>query len=396
MRYPLSRRKFLKDTALTAAALSTYSPLDLLAASRKTFERIGPPKKVVVMGAGLAGLSAAFELTQAGHDVTILEAQTRPGGRVYTLRKPFSDGLYAEAGGQVFLPFNPDHAMTYIKRFGLSLRASGRRDLARLYYFRQTRIRYTRGEEVDWPLELTPEERRLGVSGMRRKYMEPAVKELWNAANAGWPGDVFERYDKLSYADMLRERGASPAAIELLTILYWDFWGEGANSYSALQGLLEWASGRWISGESYRIKGGNDLLPKAFAAQLKDRIRYGAPAARIEHDAQGVRVFYLQGGTHLTVSGDYLVCATPFSVLRHLEISPPFSLEKMRAIREVPYAAVCLLYLQARKKFWVEEGLSGFARTDLPTTYLWESTWGQEGPRGILQGWVAGPHARRV
>ena len=65
-------------------------------------ERQGPSKRVVIVGAGLAGLSAGYELTQAGHDVTILEARTPPGGRVFTLRDSFPEGLYAEAGPAAF------------------------------------------------------------------------------------------------------------------------------------------------------------------------------------------------------------------------------------------------------------------------------------------------------
>jgi len=99
MRYLLKRRDFLKHTALSAVALSASSPLELLVASPKTLERIGPSKKVIVIGAGLAGLSAAFELTLVGHEVTVLEAQMRPGARVLTLRQPFSDGLYADFWG---------------------------------------------------------------------------------------------------------------------------------------------------------------------------------------------------------------------------------------------------------------------------------------------------------
>jgi predicted NAD/FAD-dependent oxidoreductase len=85
---------------LAAAAFSVPS-LGMQVASQNRLERKGAAKRVIVMGAGLAGLSAAYELTQAGHDVTLLEARTRPGGRVYTLREPFSDGMYAEAGARM-------------------------------------------------------------------------------------------------------------------------------------------------------------------------------------------------------------------------------------------------------------------------------------------------------
>lgn len=87
-----------------------------------SLQRPSGAKKVVIVGAGLAGLSAAYELTQAGHEVTILEARTRPGGRVLTLRDPFPDGLFAEAGASRI----PDHhhfTLKYAALFGLTLDA---------------------------------------------------------------------------------------------------------------------------------------------------------------------------------------------------------------------------------------------------------------------------------
>src|SRR6187549_1407319 len=92
----LTRRDLLKHAALTLPALAGLSGLPGPALA--TDSAAGKPRKVIVVGAGLAGLAAAYELVQLGHDVTVLEARTRPGGRVHTLRSPFADGLYAEAG----------------------------------------------------------------------------------------------------------------------------------------------------------------------------------------------------------------------------------------------------------------------------------------------------------
>ncbi len=115
----MRRRDFLKQTTLAAATLSARS-LNTFTFAQRRLERRGTPKKVIIIGAGLAGLSAAYELTQAGHDVTVLEARKRPGGRVHTLRDPFSDGLYAEAGAARI----PDHhhfTLKYVELFGLTL-----------------------------------------------------------------------------------------------------------------------------------------------------------------------------------------------------------------------------------------------------------------------------------
>src|SRR5436189_2115163 len=109
----IDRRQFLKRSALTAAGLT------LSRSHAFAFTGVAP-KKVIIIGAGMAGLSAGYELTQLGHDVTILEARNRPGGRVQTLREPFSDGLYAEAGA-ARIPDNHDLTLKYVKLFDVPL-----------------------------------------------------------------------------------------------------------------------------------------------------------------------------------------------------------------------------------------------------------------------------------
>src|SRR3989440_603186 len=109
---PINRRTFLKQSTIALAGVS-------LAGSRIVTATVAP-QKILIIGAGMAGLSAGYELSQAGHDVIILEARTRPGGRVQTLREPFSDGLYAEAGA-ARIPDNHDLTLKYVKLFALPL-----------------------------------------------------------------------------------------------------------------------------------------------------------------------------------------------------------------------------------------------------------------------------------
>src|SRR4051812_45586441 len=73
---------------------------------------------------------------------------------------------------------------------------------------------------------------------------------------------------------------------------------------------------------------------------------------------------------------------------------PAFSAPKTAAIRDLSHTSLARTYIQCKRRFWIDKGLSGSVTTDLPTTYFWESTDGQPGTRGILQGYVMGPHAR--
>ncbi len=112
----VSRRQFLRRGALAAAGIGLLQT-SLVRGANAIVVR-SPAKKVLILGAGMAGLVAAYELTQLGHDVTVLEARTRLGGRVHTLREPFADGLYAEAGADcVYAPGvrKPDEIAQIVK-----------------------------------------------------------------------------------------------------------------------------------------------------------------------------------------------------------------------------------------------------------------------------------------
>src|SRR5919112_4050948 len=171
------RRRDLLKRAVSAAAALSAPPLNTFASGRGGLRRRGTPKKVIIIGAGLAGLSAAYELTQAGHDVTVLEARQRPGGRVHTLRDAFAEGLYAEAGA-TRIPNHHHFTLKYSELFGLTLEPFQPPDVPTVYHVRGQRIKVAPGREVDWPYELTPEERKLGLSGMRQKYVRSMLGEL--------------------------------------------------------------------------------------------------------------------------------------------------------------------------------------------------------------------------
>src|SRR5215468_3155121 len=153
MKAGISRRDFLACATGTVAAMAL--PLPNAWASPEQLKRHGAARRIIVVGAGLAGLSAGFELNEAGHDVTILEAQTRAGGRALSIRQPFSDNLYAEAGATGIAELN-DLTLKYARLFGLQLDSWDQSpELQDILYLRGRKVRRTRGIEPDLPFNLS-------------------------------------------------------------------------------------------------------------------------------------------------------------------------------------------------------------------------------------------------
>jgi monoamine oxidase len=392
----MKRRDFLKQTALVTAAASLGTPslgADANSAPKQgRLERKGPSRRVIIVGAGLAGLAAAYELAEAGHEVTVLEAQTRVGGRVRTLRDPFVDGLYAEEGATSFM--DTHHAMLhYTKLFGLHLDELDFSGVA-IRYFRGRRFRVTEPLSK-WPFDLPADEKRLTRGALYAKYEGQIYDKLGDTTAADWPVASFANYDRLTYPELLRTRGASAETIELLTAGWGGVWGDGLDSVSALTVLRDYKD-VIQSKHGYRIRGGSDLLARAFAARLKERIRLGAAVVRIEQDRREARAVFTVGGAHHKAAADYLICAIPFSVLRHLEIDPPFSLAKERAVRDLPYKSIARISVPCQRKFWADDGLDGWAETDRVFSEVRDVTRHQPGSRGILQLDAGGRHARAI
>ena len=343
----------------------------------------------IVIGAGLAGLAAALQLDVAGWDVSMLEARSRPGGRVFTLREPFSDGLYADAGA-ARIQDTHEYTLTYVKQFNLTLDPFWPTDGNTVMWIGGRRILSPPRTPVDLaqvPLDFSADERRLGLRGGYAKYLFSHLDALGDVTAASWPQGDVSRFE-VSIDEFCRRSGASPAFIRMVAF------GHDLARMSALQFLRDAALGvntrQW-----FKIRGGNDRLPAALAARLSEKIRYGSPVVRIAQDDTSVRVTYLRDRTPTTVTGDYVVCAVPAAVMDRVEVSPELRPVKRAALRELGSLAMARVYLQSRRRFWLERGDSGWGGTDDPMD-IWDYTRDQPGHRGILGAYLSGGIAEQV
>jgi len=118
-----------------------------------------------------------------------------------------------------------------------------------------------------------------------------------------------------------------------------------------------------------KIRGGNDRLPHAVAEPLRENLRYGAVVVRIVQKPQGVEVTHINAGSHNSVLADYVICTLPFTVLRGIEVDPPWSPKKAFAIQNLYMGPVARVYAQSKPASGKQ-----MVATDLPRwTKQWKS-----------------------
>src|SRR5205085_8160944 len=349
----------------------------------------GEPQNVVILGGGLAGLAAGYELKQAGHRITILEARKFPGGRVQTLRD-FADGQYAEAGA---LSFPQEHSFTYgyATDFGLPLRPVAAFGMDSIAHVRGSRFRVDGGGGANVPFSLKSSERERGIYGLIPLYLGQYISAVGNPRRGGWPSDELSAIDGLSLRALLESQGASGGAIDLIAATQLGILGYGIDSVSAMDAVVTEAIASSLA--FYEIAGGNDQLASALKKKVKKFFRKQATVTGIEQNDAGVIVTYQDGDGPQTITADRVICTLPFPILKNIPITPALPEDKQRAINNLKLTPVTRTYQQFKQRVWEKDGLSGYGITDLPIQNTYSPTVTQTGKSGILVSYTGGQRA---
>jgi monoamine oxidase len=324
---------------------------------------------VIVVGAGLAGLSAAVRLMQDGARVTVLEAQDRAGGRVLTIRDGFAAGQHAEAGGD-FIDRGQEDIRRLAREYGLTVRPILRQGFSFVRYKEGGGIhgRPMKGARAWKPLT---------------DHAKPWL-EAYHRTEQRWESAVVRSLAQRSVAQWLDEINADAQMRAMVRGLHGFFLAEpeDLSLLVLIEQLASEAPGQDAMG---RIEGGNDRLPHALARVVGEGLHLKTAALAVHDDQACVRVTVEHaGGDRVQLRADYVILAIPVTALRAIEITPMLPPEQARAFERLKYGRVTKSLLQFNRRFWNRRGRSSAYGTDAPTGAIWDANEEQRGRAGIL------------
>ncbi len=354
--------------------------------------------RVAVIGGGLAGLSAAYELRKTGCDITLYDALTdRVGGRVYTYCFNDNPNTYGDFG-PMRIPIAHETVWHYLKLFGLPTTPFIQINPNGLAYLKDTRVRndangnnvktyiYPKYDLNQWERETRWQE--LLSIGTDKQLLRATTEERAEIIQ------VKPRYLKKtlewinrSNINIMESAGLSQGAINLVSNFTPLLEGNLYNSF------IDFIQENYPADVSYlyTIPGGLVNLPASFYQSFRSDNPYldisPALTGRVAYKAGCLidGILLNDGGSKVTLryqalqtretaaeSFDYIVCAIPFSTLRNVEVRPQFSDNKMRAIQEVNYTASQKTLILCSERFWEKQGIvGGPSLTDLPISSIW-------------------------
>lgn len=364
----------------------------------------GKGKHIIILGAGLAGMTSAYELKKLGYQCTILEARTRTGGRLWSVRKGsasqelnhaaqtsnFDEGQYFNAGPSR-IPHHHQLSLHYCKELGVPVEIYNNVNEG-AYFFsegkgalsnKKVRIREIHNDVRGYMSELLAksiDQDKIDLA-MNKEDTQKIIEYL--RAEGGLDIDkLYKASARRGYIDSPgagEKSGAVADPHKLADILHSglmdpDFYNVAEYTYE-LQMTM------------FQAVGGNDNIGKALERKLSDVIKLGAEVNSIHNTEKGVKITYLQAGQEKVIEGDICICTIPLPVLSNLDHN--FSQDVSRAIDFIPYINTGKIGMQFKRRFWEEDEniFGGITHTNNDLTQLFYPSNNYLGKKGVLIGY---------
>jgi monoamine oxidase len=355
----VSRRRFLKIAAAGGAGLAVSRVLGSPSIILKP--------NVIVLGAGLSGLSAAAVLRKYGCQVTVLEARSRIGGRVFSHAVQGKTPLVVELGAE-WVGEDHERIRAMCDEFGITLQDN--RFSSRLVY---------KGDFFD-----------AGKWSFAPKWLQQ-----WENIMKNYPSLTEKekiRLDRTDWWRYLVRQGISEKDLDIRELQDSTDFGETIRSVSGYAALAEYAESNKSNEMDLKIEGGNGRLVEALADRVgRENIRTGCEALTVRHSELGIFVTCRQGKSTTTFVGDVLVCALPVFAARKIDWFPSLPTETEEAMDALQYARIIKVVAFCDERFWKDESFDMV--TDLHGHYFYHATKGQHGPAGALTAYAIGDKA---
>jgi monoamine oxidase len=392
----VTRERITRRELLRRAAVLGLAGTAALTVDRSGGVRAATAPTIAVIGAGLAGLTCAYRLKQAGYTATVYEASDRVGGRCWTIRDVFDKGQIAEHGGELI-----DQGHTAIRQLAkelgftldnlLAAELNGTED-----FYRFDGAPYSFADATDDLKDIWQQ--------IHNDVSAASYPTLYNnCTQRGWEldhtsiTDYINAYVPASAKGYDVGPGMQSKLGQLLDIAYIIEYGGESSVQSSLNLLYLLAySGQGQlrifgpSNEKYHVNGGNDQIPMALAGMMANQIALGMELTAIAQNRDGTYSLSFRGLNKAKIV-DRVVLALPFSLLKSVDYSRAnFGQLKDTAIRDLPMGTNSKLHVQFSERHWNTLGNNGNTYADTGYQNTWEVTRAQPGKPGILVDYTGG------
>ncbi len=404
----ISRRDVIWNFSRVLGLAGAYTAMEALGLVADAGPYSGPPpadpslgrgRRVVILGAGIAGLVSAWELRRAGYNVTVLEARGRPGGRVWTIRRDtvvshdhlpaqrcsFGPGHYFNAGA-ARIPSVHKGILSYCREFGIPLETHVNESGSSKFVSSSVR----NGKPLTH--RQVKNDIRGGVSELLAKAAgRGALDAELSAGDRERLLDFLNMYGALGEGGSYQGSDRSGFAVEptilnapadpLKPVPLAELIGDPTIAFNLLFTDILYQQATML-----QPVGGMDAIPYAFAGRLRNEIRYGVKVSHLQKTENGVRILFEESdGAAGVAEADFCVCALPFSVLRtlNLDLADPVK----AGIRSFVYEPAGKVAWQS-KRFWeTDEGIyGGLSYADTDAGLAWYPSQDFHATEGVIIG----------